>query len=1713
MADFSIQDLTSPHQDTDKRAASFRRPQGPALGAKDAAVSHETPTIPCDLRRAAEFHPPEAIAARRDVISAFKRAMDDDAALLHEEAPALAHRARFASAMADEVAQNFAAAALTLTDMRRQEHAVPDLHWRAQRRIWRQLDEWDLVEESLACSAQTAPGALGELDALESATLSWLRGASPEKLAMVCAATAATDTPADPFITFWRTQLLADALLASGDMDAAIAAIAEVLQSRCVLPPEVDATFEMLVAIHENLEGDLRSASERLARLAHSARLPAEMLDAWSFLLAEQDMLDALIDTPRAPNESRASCVLRARLMIHRKDVAGAQALLCAMLKQGDTDAQSLIVHEHVLEVMLEQAKSAPEQGEELAERVPRSELEEELVQVLNLRLDTTPGDAECVSLLLRLGRLYEGMQADDAAAEVYREALELIPTDAAVLRALGRIYSRNTSWEQLAALYEHEIAALVDEPSVWRRHFQVARLYEEHLDDARSALAHYMRVLQVMPLFLPALKSSARLMEKSGQWMELADLFLARVSQTESSRQRLYMLDKVAEIAETHLGNDAVAMGAWREILLIAPEHPNAYAALGRLLARNGQWRELVALNEQEMGHIEDIEELADLCLRNAEVLGRRLGDAKGAEAAYRHALQILPDFLPALEGLGRLLAKAGRWDALVEMTSEELSRLDDPREQVRQLGQLAELAELQLGQIPDAITLHENALERVPGDINAYFALHRLYRASQKWEALVALIGTQLEHTHEPAQLANLHAELAALYEWKLVDLRRAFGHYRAALCVKPENAHWVGGLARLWSQIGEDPEKLAVWLTEVARSARLTGEIKSVFRKLICRLHERAAGVPEAALDLRRAGQPDDVENGLMLRLIDGVFDDREALLRRRVSRPLHDWEVAANMPRHGLGALEALELGRVFGSLDATTQQWFARELAPERVVKLDVMTTDQTLLLGLELARQMHLGQRACHDIAGPETSLERMRLRALEARRVGEHEEYLDWVRREIAGHQRADIIARRHLEVASLTQAQAARLSCLTQATHALFPEINDPDARGLETPVSDDLYDALYAEQAWALLRDCLQVHTQRESTSRIRKAYLWDMLSDLLERYVEDAEAAFDARHVCWELTGEADHLIALVRLSEQLARPNDALFYQEQFFEKLWSHRDVAPQRCVRSGLKLARMLRERSHEGDNLAAMGVLEDLLGRFEESSDHVDVRLELARVHASHGDPYAAAELFRRTLAPERVAHRVADWREFVRIWRDGIGDAAAAYNLQWTLVRFDPCSEQDLTTLVDLAEESGALDNCAHELERFGAELGGAGERALCWRAAMIFDEYLGWFEQASKLYEQLLVGCEQEPERVRLTRRLAMCLSHQPAHRKRALAQFRELVAIDPFDVATYRGMSSLFTCVHTPDRARVAVQVQRTLGDDIEVERVRAKTVPSRPLEEAGVLSVLLPKELDEEMLGALRAAMPLANKVWADDLPQRKALENDRRASRELMPIADLFYVVGDALALNRLKVWFGDSHPSPVQVLGESSPLIWLNTETLSAFDEPELRFMAGYTAALAWSEVGALMHLDGREVWHLLEGVYARQMGKGFRQSVDEASQRLAEQTSSPLHAVARRRVLQALEPVVERMADVHCEAWPRAIAQFAMRVGLVLCGDVEAAARCILKLEGWRGDLFDPGAQKMIRRHDHLRELIGFALSEDYLETRYKLGLAGRPSSLEL
>src|SRR5690606_35984038 len=142
----------------------------------------------------------------------------------------------------------------------------------------------------------------------------------------------------------------------------------------------------------------------------------------------------------------------------------------------------------------------------------------------------------------------------ESAAAEVCVEALQHAPSFTPAIRALGRLYSRLGEWRLLADLYETEIAHLGEAPFVWRRHFQVAEIYEQRLNQASKALKHYLTVVRNRNGYLPALRGAARPMGGEGRWPNPAAFSLPRGTATGSGRKRSNLWKRAPKIAETSL-------------------------------------------------------------------------------------------------------------------------------------------------------------------------------------------------------------------------------------------------------------------------------------------------------------------------------------------------------------------------------------------------------------------------------------------------------------------------------------------------------------------------------------------------------------------------------------------------------------------------------------------------------------------------------------------------------------------------------------------------------------------------------------------------------------------------------------------------------------------------------------------------------------------------------------------------------------------------------------------------------------------------------------------------------------------------------------------------------------------------------------------------------------------------------------------------------
>ncbi|PIV99636.1 MAG: hypothetical protein COW42_10420, partial [Deltaproteobacteria bacterium CG17_big_fil_post_rev_8_21_14_2_50_63_7] len=163
------------------------------------------------------------------------------------------------------------------------------------------------------------------------------------------------------------------------------------------------------------------------------------------------------------------------------------------------------------------------------------------LVDALGASLEILSDPAERADTMHRIGFiLMTELKLEEAAEEVFQEAIAQHPTHQPTLRSLGRLYQNREDWYALAGLYEDEVAAS-SHGNTWRKHFQLGELYEERLSKPEAAFEQYSAALAMVPAYLPALKGASRIAARLGTWPELLRLYAAAEAATKDQRQRVY--------------------------------------------------------------------------------------------------------------------------------------------------------------------------------------------------------------------------------------------------------------------------------------------------------------------------------------------------------------------------------------------------------------------------------------------------------------------------------------------------------------------------------------------------------------------------------------------------------------------------------------------------------------------------------------------------------------------------------------------------------------------------------------------------------------------------------------------------------------------------------------------------------------------------------------------------------------------------------------------------------------------------------------------------------------------------------------------------------------------------------------------------------------------------------------------------------------------
>jgi tetratricopeptide (TPR) repeat protein len=455
------------------------------------------------------------------------------------------------------------------------------------------------------------------------------------------------------------------------------------------------------------------------------------------------------------------------------------------------------------------------------------------LAELLTARVsaDPTISQSRALELWEKLAKLQpDEPRAFDALAELHLAAGRFLEA----AKALERRSSSPSKW---ARLYRLRLERL-DDPTGAKRALTNA-IDEGALDSpslgvnekAQLALAwaqedpeqidRWQRVLELDPKQEHARTTLETLYRRAEKWLELISLLKERLPLVEDKPRRIAVWLDIDRINEEQLGDSAAAYAALCHAYREDPDDEMIESELLRRANNSDRWqdaaRELQRVAERM--EAENPRAAVDRWVKISRIYDEQLDSLDEATLILKVGLASDPDHKQALDLLASLHQKRGAWGEMVPILYHRAEVEKDPSLRAAMFLSVADMLEVQEGDLAGAIKALEQVLQSDSGNAQARYSLENLYRRSELWPELLDMLATRAQTATDSQQKIVALLEMGQILDERLNDAEQAAVSFRQALEVDPMSIDALEGLERLYRAAGDLDGELAILDHELA------------------------------------------------------------------------------------------------------------------------------------------------------------------------------------------------------------------------------------------------------------------------------------------------------------------------------------------------------------------------------------------------------------------------------------------------------------------------------------------------------------------------------------------------------------------------------------------------------------------------------------------------------------------------------------------------------------------------------------------------------------------------------------------------------------------------------------------------------------------------------------------------------------------------------
>ncbi len=588
----------------------------------------------------------------------------------------------------------------------------------------------------------------------------------------------------------WALLRLADRRKELGDLAGAVKWLFEAVE--VADPQEVLAIGSSIADLAIQDSGDYLLAAKLYERLYE---FNPQSRDVWGpladvYCALEDDyrlerLVEETLDSLPEPDDRNRLRLMQAKLLLNND--------------QRQDEAVELLK-----DVLLDDPNHSPAQLM-LIDYYERTGNETDYIDLLRRQFETamTQDDAEAIKQgALKLGKYLEENEPE-AAAEVYKSALDKVPADQDLLERVLRNLDDDTDPRERAEIMEKVLIHEEGERGAALA-LEIVAIYET-LEDEGATLRVLKTGNQIDPSHVVIRERLERIYRERGDHEELAVL-LSQIAKRNSTmpKARIEMLVEAADIHSTRLADPETAVEMMREVVELDQSLENMLE-FSRVLCAALKHSEAIEFLSSQLEQVEE-DDVRLVLYKNRATIRQQNGDGEGyvqdLEAAFELDQEaVATELIAALNERKGQAAKAGdlELERAVTLRLAEVCSSQGNRQSVREL--------------------LEGWVAENRSDLEVMRQLSDLYLADEDWEQ-VAKIGARLVVLEEGDEQIEAVCRLADACERAGQD-EVARDRLEAIYTEQPDNARIRQSLVRVYEKTGALKE-LGALLIEDAKAA---------------------------------------------------------------------------------------------------------------------------------------------------------------------------------------------------------------------------------------------------------------------------------------------------------------------------------------------------------------------------------------------------------------------------------------------------------------------------------------------------------------------------------------------------------------------------------------------------------------------------------------------------------------------------------------------------------------------------------------------------------------------------------------------------------------------------------------------------------------------------------------------------------------------------